>query len=344
MKTIKVGLLGFGNAGQAFAQMLIDKMPEIIERYQTQVLVTAISTRSKGCIHNPGGIDLERALGDIRDHKVFSPETPGYGPIDNLTLIKEGDFDVVCELTPLNIHTGQPAIDHIKTALQAGKHVITANKGPIAWAYEEIRTLAQEKGLAFFYETTVMDGTPIFNLVEHTLKLCKVERVEGILNSTTNFILEEMAKERDYDDIIKEGRERGFIEADSAMDIEGYDAAAKTTALLNVLMGANIKPTDVDRKGIEDIGLEDIKRAQARGKVIKLLCLGYLEDGKVKASVQPVEVDQKDILASIDSTTSIVSIYTDLMGKLSIVEHAPEIEQTAYGVFGDLLRVIEFIG
>ena len=136
----------------------------------------------------------------------------------------------------------------------------------------------------------------------------------------------------------------GFIEADSAMDIEGYDAAAKITALLNVLMDAGITPDKVKRKGIEDITAEDIRRAAEKGKVIKLLCRGFRnENGEVEATVGPVEVSRGDILAGINSTTSIVSITTDLMKKISIVEHEPEIEQTAYGVFGDLLRILDVV-
>ena len=341
MKIVKVAMLGFGNAGQAFAQMVLDKEEEIQEKYNCQVLITAIATKSKGCLMNSQGIDMRKALNDVAENNRFDQNTPGYGQFENLTLIQEADYDVICELTPLNIETGQPAINHIKAAFSRGKHVITANKGPIAWAYKELKDMAEDKNLMFFYETTVMDGTPIFNLVEHTLKLCQVQEVEGILNSTTNFILEEMAKGRDHDEIMKEGRERGFIEADPAMDIEGYDAAAKTTALLNVLMDANITPKDVDRRGIENITMEDIQKADSMNKVIKLLCRGYKENGEIKAQVSPVEVDKSNILASVDSTTSLVSITTDLMGKITVVEHAPEIEQTAYGVFGDLLRVIE---
>ena len=186
-----------------------------------------------------------------------------------------------------------------------------------------------------------MDGTPVFNLAEKTLQLAEVTEVKGILNSTTNFILEELAAGSDYDDIMERGRQMGFVEADPSMDIEGYDAAAKITALLNVLMDADITPDMVDRKGIEDITIEDIKAAENRGNVIKLLCKGARDhDGKIIASVRPEEVPKSDMLASIDSTTSIVSITTDLMKTVSIVEHQPEIEQTAYGVFGDLLRVL----
>lgn len=121
--------------------------------------------------------------------------------------------------------------------------MITANKGPIAWKFAALRDMAAQKpGCRFFYETTVMDGTPVFNFVEKTLQMAEVTEVSGILNSTTNYILEEMAAGKEYDEIIRKGQEIGFIEADPAMDIEGYDAAAKITALLNVLMDAEITP------------------------------------------------------------------------------------------------------
>lgn len=341
MCNLKLALLGFGSVGQAFVKMLVEKQEEIKEAYGRGVIVTAIAARSKGCIVDPDGIDLVQICSDVEKNGKFNPETKGYCEMSTLDIVKEADYDAICEMTVLDIFTGQPAISHIKEAFKRNKHVVTANKGPIAWAFDELKKEAQEKNLGFFYETTVMDGTPVFNLVEHTLKLCKVTAVSGILNSTTNFILEGLAAGKAYDDIMEEGRRLGFVEADPTMDTHGYDAAAKVTALLNVLMHAGITPNDVDRKGIEDITVEDIKAADKKGKVIKLLCEGRLENGKVVASVQPVEVDKTDMLASVDSTTSVVSITTDLMGKVSITEHAPEIEQTAYGVFGDVLRVLE---
>lgn len=344
MNDLKLALLGFGNAGQAFAKMLCEKQAEIKKAYGRGVVVTAIATHSKGTLVDETGIDLIKACEDAARTGRFAPDTKGLCGLTTFEVIEQADCDVVCELTPLEIFTGQPAIDHIKAAFARGKHVISANKGPIAWAYDELSAMAASKKLLFFYETTVMDGTPIFNLAEHTLKFCKITEISGILNSTTNYILEELAAGKDYDQVIEAGKKLGFIEANPAMDIEGYDAAAKVTALLNVLMKAGITPKDVDRTGIENITLEDIQRAAANGKVIKLLCKGSLIDGKVEASVKPVEVDKSDMLASVDSTTSIVSITTDLMGKLSVIEHAPEIEQTAYGIFGDVIRVMDLVG
>lgn len=336
----KLALLGFGNAGQAFAKMLLQKHEDIKTLYGYDVVVTAIATNSKGNLLDADGIDLKEALSDIEKSGRFGNEKQLTSKT-TMKIVQEAEYDVLVEMTPLNIFTGQPAISHIEGAFARKKDVITANKGPIAWKFKELSNMAKEQGVKFFYETTVMDGTPVFNFAEKTLQMAKVTEVSGILNSTTNFILEELAAGAEYDDIMARGREMGFIEADPAMDIEGYDAAAKITALLNVLMDADITPDMVDRKGIEDITVDDIKAAETRGNVIKLLCKGYRdENGVVRASVKPEEVPKGDMLASIDSTTSVVSITTDLMKTVSVVEHQPEIEQTAYGVFGDMLRVL----
>lgn len=339
-RILKVAFLGFGNAGQAVAEMLLAKEAKIEKVYDAKVVVTAIATGSKGNLVCAEGVDLVRALDDVKKYGKFTNEAE-LSKLTTMEIVEQADYDVIAEMTPLNIFTGQPAISHIEGAFARGKDAITANKGPIAWKYKELKAMAAEKGVKFFYETTVMDGTPVFNLVEKTLPLAEVTEVSGILNSTTNFILEEMAAGCDYEDIMERGRQLGFVEADPAMDIEGYDAAAKITALLNVLMDAGITPDKVDRKGIEDITMADIEEAAAEGKVIKLLCRGYRDEaGNVIAKVAPEKVEAGDLLATVNSTTSIVSITTDLMKKVTVVEHEPEIEQTAFGVFGDLMRVL----
>lgn len=337
---IKIAILGFGNVGKSFAKLLTEKKEEILRKFKLEVNVVAISTKSKGSLVNENGIDLMSVLDDLEKYNHFDKKSNDYREVSSIEIAENVDYDILFELTPLQIFSGQPAIDHIKAALNRKKHAVSANKGPIAWAFEELSSLAEKNKVLFYYETTVMDGTPVFNLVDETLKFCKVTGVKGILNSTTNFVLEEIAKGKAYDEVIKEGKKRGFVEEDPAMDIEGWDAAAKTAALLNVLMKANITPYDVDRKGIEDIDYQEIKAAEKRGNVIKLICYGGIENGKVVARVQPEEVNKNSLLASISGTTSIVSITTDLMGTVSIVEHEPEIEQTAYGVFSDLIRVL----
>ena len=341
MRELKIAMLGFGNAGQAFAKLILDKRDEIKKHYGCDIKAVAVATGSRGSLVNVSGIDLAKALEDMETNNCFNSEGVDFSRLNAMEIATQTDYDVLIELTPLAIFSGQPAIDHIRAALSRGKHAITANKGPIAWAFEELRRKAREQAVCFYYETTVMDGTPVFNLVDETLRMCKVTEVKGILNSTTNFILEELAKGKDYDEVIKEGKDRGFVEADPSMDVEGWDAAAKTAALLNVLMGANITPREIDRKGIEDVTVEQIKDAESRGRVIKLLCRGSIESGKVIGTVAPAEIDKSELLATITGTSSVVTITTDLMGTISVVEHDPEIEQTGYGVFSDLIRVID---
>jgi homoserine dehydrogenase len=309
-------MLGYGNAGRAFKSLLEEKADALAEVYDTSFEFVSIVTKSKG--------DL---LGSPTDTAM--------------DVAVNADYDVLIELTPLNILTGEPAISHIEAALTRGKDVITANKGPIAHDYKRLSKLARQNGCAFYFETTVMDGTPIFNLMHDTLKFCKVTEVSGILNSTTNYILEEMEKGLPMAQIMEKGRELGFVEADPLMDIEGYDSAGKITALLNVLMDADLTPDQIDRKGIEDINYKDIKEAADKGCKIKLVCKGWREHGKVYGKVAPEQVPLTHLYATINGTSSILSITTDLMGKLTIIEDEPEILQTAYGVFSDLVRIVE---
>ncbi len=340
MRTLRVAILGFGNAGQAFGRLILDKHATIKKDWDTDVKVVAIATGRRGSCINEAGIFLEEAWDLFQKGLGFPKGYEGRTELDSIEIAKNVDYDVLVELTPLNIFTGQPAILHIETAINRGRHVITANKGPIAWAYENLRQKAEDKGVQFLYETTVMDGTPIFNLVEDTLPLCQVQEVKGILNSTTNYVLGELEKGIDYDTIMMEGKRRGFVEADPSLDLEGWDAAAKTAALLNVLMRADLTPDRIQRKGIEDIHRTQVLEAAKKNKKIKLVCRGLRENGVVVGSVNPEEIPMADLYANMDGTTSIISITTDLMGTLSIVEHDPEILQTGYGVFSDFIRLI----
>lgn len=337
MKTVNIALLGYGNAARAFCKLLAEKDEEIKKNYGREVKIVAIATKSKGTVSDPAGLDICALEKELEETGVFVHSVAW----EALDVVMKADYDVLLELTPLHIFSGQPATDHIRLALQRKKHVVSANKGPIAWAFAELKEMAEENQCCFFYETTVMDGTPVFNLAQRTLPMCKVTKIEGILNTTTNFILEEMAKGIPHEEIMAEGRRRGFVEADPSLDVDGWDAAAKVTALMNVLMDARITPLDIQRQGIGDISAEAVQEAARRGKRIKLVCGGTMEGGKPVGYVRPVELDAGDLLASITGTSSVVSLTTDLMGKVTIVEHAPEIEQTAYGIFSDLLRVLE---
>jgi homoserine dehydrogenase len=341
MNDFRVAMLGFGNVGRALASILLEKDADVRKRYGQGISVTAIVTGSRGSLYDPDGIDLKRALKEIEEEGRFSPENPVLSKLDALGAAREGEYDALLEMTPLDIKTGLPAADHIRTALERGKHAVTANKGPIAWFYKDLRDLAKSKGARFYFESTVMDGTPLFNMAEHTLRLCRITEVSGILNSTTNFILMKLEQGLTYDEALAEGRKLGIVEADPSMDVEGHDPAAKIVAMANVLMDGDLTPDQVIRKGIAGIDREQILAARSRGNVLKLLCKATRENGRITASVLPVEIPAEDVYAAVDGSSSVYSIVTDYMGKLTVIEHDGMPLQTGYGVFGDILRILE---
>jgi len=338
---LPICLIGFGNAGQAFCQMLLERHEHVKSAYGVELQVVAIATRSKGTLYDPAGLNLREILADVHDTKRLSHRQNSLTDVDPLTLIRQCGAKVMIELSTLSIEDGQPAISHIEAALDIGMHVITANKGPLAWAYAKLKQTAALKGLEFLHETTVMDGAPVFNLVKETLPGCKILGFKGILNSTTNFVLERMEAGDDYNEALREAQLQGFAEADPSLDIDGWDAAAKTSALINVLMDGQTTPLTIDRTGIGDITSEDISAARERGGKLKLICEGRLEDGIAKGYVKPAFVSSKDLFSTVDATTSIICLYTDLMGEICMVERHPEIQQTAYGIFSDTLTLIQ---
>lgn len=333
-------LIGFGNAGQAFCQILLEQHDRVLDTYGVDLYVSAISTRSKGTIFDPQGLDLNEVLRTVRAGGRLDHRQSTLMDSDPLSLIRKCGAKAMLELSTLSIEDGQPAISHIETAFESGMHVITANKGPLAWAYSRLKALADSMALELLHETTVMDGAPVFNLAKETLPGCKVLGFKGILNSTTNFVLERMAAGDTYEEALLEAKRQGFAEADPSLDIDGWDAAAKTSALINVLMEGSTTPLTIDRTGIAGITPDDIKAAQAQGGKLKLICEGHLESGEAKGSVKPVFVDSQDMFSTIDATTSILCLKTDLMGEVCMVERHPEIQQTAYGVFSDTLTLI----
>lgn len=340
---IRLAMIGFGNVGQEFVRLLQAKRSWLLSNKGLDVEVLAISTTHHGSLMSKKALDLEKVMNHLRTEGTLKGFGPEATDLPAIKIIEQCDADILVELTTLNIDTGQPAIDHIRRAFEMGMDVITANKGPVAFAYKDLRNLARARGVHFRFEPTVMDGTPIFNLAEKTLQGCEVISLTGILNSTSNFVLSEMARGRTMEEAIKEAQARGFAEADPSLDIDGWDASAKITALANVLMDADRTPKDVERKGIREVSAEEVGDAVSRGKKIKLIARAWREDGSVGLSVKPEVVEADSVFWSVDGTSSGLAIKTDLMGDITILEGNPLVTQTAYGVLSDLLLVVEGI-
>jgi homoserine dehydrogenase len=337
MRHIKLAFIGFGNVGKALARLFFDKKEELIESYQIRYSITGIATSKHGIAIDRNGMDLDRILHEF-DFNSLNKESL----INNaLEFIKKCQADVLFENTPVNYQTGQPAADHLKAALEAGMHAITANKGPVVHAYRELIELARQKNRKFYFESAVMDGAPIFSLFREALPGARLLSFRGILNSTTNMILTLMELGKTFDEAVAYCQDIGIAETDPSGDIDGWDAAVKIAALSTVLMDIPLKPAQVDRQGIRSISSEDVMEALKSGKRWKLVCSARRSGKVIDASVAPELVDITSPLFTVHGTTSIIQFETDVLKSLSIVESDPGPKTTAYGLFADFLNAVK---
>lgn len=332
----KLAFLGFGNVGKALAKLLLKKESELSERYGITFKVTGISTGRHGSAIHSEGIDLPQAL-MVNDYSSLSALP---APESSLDFIRQCGADVLFENTPVNYQTGQPAVDHLRLALELGMHAITANKGPVVHAFQELTSLARERKRKFFFESTVMDGAPIFSLYRETIPCANLLSINGVLNSTTNMMLTRMELGESFDQAVAYCQKIGIAETDPSGDIDGWDASVKIAALVTVMMGAPLKPVEVDRQGIRDITPEMVAKAKSEGKRYKLVCSARKIDGNVQAKVAPQLVGVDSPMFGVEGTTSIVQFETDVLGLLSVVEADPGPHTTAYGLFADFLNAV----
>jgi homoserine dehydrogenase len=338
---LSVAIVGFGNVGRALAELLIRKKNELRDQYDLIVRVVGISTGSHGLAIDPEGIALRTALDAVR-----------YGSLEGLhrasPVATTADFvgrvkaDLLFECAPTNPHDGEPSLSNVRTALQRGMHVVTANKGPVAFGYHELSALARQKGLGFFFESTVMDGAPALGAGRESLPASQIRRIRGIFNSTTNYILTRMEEDgMDFDAALGKAQEIGVAETDPTLDVDGWDSSIKTVIMANALMGADLRPVDVDRTGIRGMALEEVRKATEAGQRIKLICEALrADDGTVRARVSPELIPMNDPMANIRGTTSVVEYEADTLRRLTLIEHDGGPDTTAYGMFADMLNIL----
>ncbi len=341
MKHIRLALLGFGNVGQALVRLLTRKEEELRQKYQLSFTVTAIATGSRGRAINPDGLDVQDALQRVLAGKSLDGLSVIPAPSDNFEFIRASQADVLFENTPVSYADGQPALDHLRTAISLGMHGITANKGPVVHGYHELTALAAEHRVRFLFESTVMDGAPVFGVFREALPVANIRRIRGVLNSTTNLILTRMEQGESFEQAVAYAQSIGIAETDPSGDVDGWDAAVKISALITVLMDVPFTPDRVDRTGIREISLEKIAAAQEEGKRWKLLCEAWRDGDRVHAKVAPGLVSSDMPAYTIDGTTSIVTLESDVLGSLSLIETDPSPNTTAYGLLADLINAVK---
>jgi homoserine dehydrogenase len=338
MKVLRLGLLGFGNVNRALVQLLQKKTTELRERHGIAWTVTGVASRRMGWQVNAEGFDsieILRAQSSSEFAGMRGHACSTYGE-----WLDAARPDVVFEATSLNFENGQPAIEHIRAALEHGAHAITANKGPIVHAYEELLQLAMQRGKQFLFESTVMDGAPIFSMFRNSLPAVEVKGFKGILNSTTNVILTGMEQGLNFSESLAQAQLLGIAETDASYDIDGWDAAVKVAALVTVLMGVRLPPQQVEREGIRGLTPEIVRAARKEGQPYKLICRAGRSGSGVSASVRPEQVALADPISLVSGTSSIIQFETDIFPGLTITEENPGLYTTAYGMLADFIQAV----
>jgi homoserine dehydrogenase len=345
MHHYKLALLGFGNVGQALARLLLRKQAELHQRYGLTFSVTGIATVRHGAVIDPAGIDLERALTAMvaggQGLSTLATQPSLSNPGNALDFIRLSGAGVLFENTPVNYENGQPAIDHLRAALELGMHAITANKGPVVHAYQALTALAISKGRKFYFESAVMDGAPVFSLFREALPGAQLRLFRGVLNSTTNLILTRMEAGESFEQAVAYAQAIGIAETDPSGDIDGWDAAVKVAALATVLMDSPLLPSQVERQGIRGVTPQEIQHARQEGKRWKLLCSAERTADGLRARVQPEMVPASSPFYQVDGTTSLIQFETDVLGSLTLIETNPGPETTAYGLLADFLNAVK---
>src|SRR5918997_856667 len=282
MNTYNLCLLGFGNVGRALARLLVEKREEMRDRYGVEWRVTGVATRRMGWLVAPEGFDdAELESGELRARGGNEPKDVG----EWLDAARAG---VLFENTSLDPRAGEPAVTHIRAALERGAHTVTANKGPVVHAFEELDSLARSRGRRFMFESAVADCMPIFSLFRSSLPAARLLSVRGLLNATSSVILEAIEGGATFDEGVRRAQELGLAETDPSNDVDGWDAAVKICALANVLMGARLKLEDVRREGIRHLADEDVRAAKRAGAPLRIVArAGRGADGRLRASVGP---------------------------------------------------------
>lgn len=317
---VKIGLVGTGTVGGGCLDIINDHKQDFLRHF---------------------GIDIELARVCSRDPQ--QAEAHGLKDIftdDYRDIINDPDIDIVVEL----IGGTGIAKNVIVEALQAGKHVVTANKAIMATSGEEIMNLAAENDLEIAFEASVGGGIPIIDPLKHSLIANRVDSIMGIVNGTTNYMLTRMDEDNmSYDDVLKEAQARGFAEADPTADVDGLDAAAKIAILASIAFNSRVTMDQVFTEGIRRISPVDLAMAHDSGYVVKLVAHARRTDAGVDVRVHPTMISEKHQLATVNGVFNAIFVEGDAVGQTMFFGEGAGAGPAASAVMGDVLEVARHI-
>lgn len=337
---LRILILGYGNVTRAFLPLLAARSEWIGRELGLRPVISGLGSRSQGLYIHAGGIGATQFARESDPLRWFKQ---GGTRVENASQFiesgKAAGASLFIELTTLNPINGQPALSHIRKALDLGLDVITANKGPVAHAQQELQQLARQRQREFRFESSVMDGLPLINLAEFTLPAVGIRSFRALLNSTSNLVLNLVEQGYSQNEAIRRAQEIGVAEADPWYDLDGWDAVMKTTILANTLLDGELAPSMVEREGIRHLTPDDICSAALAGSPYRLVSEVHRKYGIVTAEVHPRRIGADDILRVAQGLSGIISLDTEAMGTITLIEHTPTTLQTAYGVLSDLITI-----
>jgi len=343
--TLELLLVGFGHVARRFVTLLDEQRGTLSRKYGLTIRIVGVATRH-GRLILPTGLEpsavtdrFTHFLATVPAHREMRTTPELIADVAKRRPATRDGRLVVVETTTLDIKEGQPAIDHVRAALSNGAHVVTVNKGPAAFAYHTLDKAAEKAGRRFLFEGAVMDGVPIFNLVRETLPAVTILGFRGVVNTTTNYIITEMELGEAFEEALRAMQVAGIAEADPSLDVDGWDAAAKTAALANVLLEGRITPQTVEREGIGASTAVRAREARTRKRRLKLVARAARVRGGVQAGVALEELDESDVLANLEGQQNALVLHTDLLGEIAIVQRGSGLTQTAYALLSDLLTI-----
>ena len=318
LKEIKIGLLGLGNIGTGTYKVLEMNRDQIEQSVGVPVRITKILEKD---------IDRERDITVSRDQFVTAPEE----------IFNDPEIDIVIEL----LGGVEPAATMIEQALRSGKHVVTANKAAVAANYHRLMEAAEAGGVQFRFEASVGGGIPVLTALTGCLKSNKFNRVLGIVNGTTNYILDKMTSEGlPYEEVLKDAQAKGFAEADPTADVEGIDAANKLSILMALMFDTYVHPKDIPTKGITDVTAADIEDARSKKQLIKLIAYAeVMEDGQLKYEVRPMRIIDTHPLSGVHREYNAVFVEGNVVGNLMFYGPGAGPLPTGSAVMGDVMEI-----
>jgi homoserine dehydrogenase len=334
-------LIGFGTVGQGFVEILRDKQTALPNTHGTAIRLVGVATGSRGMLYDPAGLDPNALLEAVASDDGTLDAYPHNDKLQRNMWDSSGAFirqsaaDIVLEATPSDLDTGQPAIQHCKAALETGKHLVLANKGPVVLAFDELHALAARQGLALRYEATVLAGTPAIATATELLAEAEIEQVRGIFNGTTNFMLSEMESGLSYKGALAKAQELGYAESDPSADVGGWDAAGKVAILSAAVFGQPLALSALDVQGITEITAQHIADAANDDERYRLVATLDADGGQVA----PQRLTTADPLYYVRGATNAIMFRTRLLGDITLTGAGAGRTETGYALWLDSIAI-----